>query len=76
MRKYPSAVIDRWLKKNPTGLPILSDLYKKTTVDRYGLTSFPTLLVIDTTGVIRYAHSGYKEGDEAAVDAAVRALLD
>ena len=40
---------------------------------RYGIWAWPTLLLVDKQGIIRYRHIG--EGDYAAIEATIQALL-
>ncbi|MDP8205659.1 MAG: TlpA disulfide reductase family protein [Candidatus Electryonea clarkiae] len=67
--------IDKWKLQNKTNLPIFMDPYKATSVERYGVSTIPTLVILDKKGVIQYIHRGYKPGDEIEADKVVRKLL-
>ncbi len=71
-----TADIKEFITKTPTDLTILMDPFKATAVERYGITSIPTSIVVDPDGIVRYTHSGYKEGDEVFLDEAVRKLIN
>lgn len=64
--------INGWLVENPTDFPILLDPHQATSRDRYGISSLPTTVVLDSSGIVRYLHTGYTEGDEWELDAIVR----
>jgi thiol-disulfide isomerase/thioredoxin len=44
-------------------------------VDQYAPGTMPTTYVIDTRGVVRTVHSGYRQGDEKTIEQAVVKLL-
>jgi thiol-disulfide isomerase/thioredoxin len=50
-------------ENNWTAMPALLDPYAKT-AERYGVKSLPALFVIDPSGVIRFASSGFEEGTD------------
>jgi uncharacterized membrane protein len=52
--------------------PIVQD-NEKHIWRRYGIWAWPTLLLVDEQGIIRYRHIG--EGDYAAIEAMIQALL-
>ena len=43
--------------------------------ESFGVNAMPTSYVIDKTGVIRYVHSGYKEGDVSKIKSEIEKLL-
>jgi thiol-disulfide isomerase/thioredoxin len=54
--------------------PIAVDTQSETTRD-YGVSSLPTLIVVDKRGVVRDVSVGYDPGEDAQLDAKLRALL-
>ena len=42
---------------------------------RWGATTMPTSFVVDCRGIVRHVHDGFRAGDEAALEAEVRALM-
>ena len=64
----------KFLKKNPTGYPSLSD--PKGKLPRiFGLETMPTSYVIDRKGVIRYVHRGFRKGDMEEIRAQIAKLV-
>ncbi len=66
--------IGRWKEENPTSLTILLDPYQATSVDRYGIRSLPTVMVLDSAGIIRCIRRGYQEGDETTLTSVVDSI--
>lgn len=54
--------------------PIAVDTQSETTHD-YGVSSLPTLVVVDKRGVVRDVSIGYDPGEDAHLEATLRALL-
>jgi thiol-disulfide isomerase/thioredoxin len=54
--------------------PIAVDTQSETTRD-YGVSSLPTLVVVDKRGVVRDVSVGYDPGEDAQLEATLRALL-
>jgi thiol-disulfide isomerase/thioredoxin len=54
--------------------PIAVDTQSETTRD-YGVSSLPTLVVVDKRGVVRDVSIGYDPGEDAQLEATLRALL-
>jgi alkyl hydroperoxide reductase subunit AhpC len=52
--------------------PIVQDTEKRIWT-RYGIWAWPTLLLVDKQGIIRYRHIG--EGNYAEIEATIQALL-
>jgi len=65
----------RFLKKHPIGYPSASDPKGKLP-GQYGVETMPTSYLIDSDGVIRYVHRGFKRGDAAKIRHEIRALLE
>jgi peroxiredoxin len=66
--------IDRFIEETGTTFPVAWD-GDKTLAQRYRISSMPTLFIIDKNGLIRYVHAGFRPGDEASVDAAIKSLM-
>lgn len=64
----------RFLDKHPVGYPSASDP-KGRLPERFGVETMPTSYLIDTEGVIRYVHPGFRKGDGARLRDEIRALL-
>lgn len=47
----------------------------KRVAERYKPEAMPTGYVIDKEGLVRYVHAGYHEGEEAAIERHVKALV-
>lgn len=56
--KEGSSIVEPFVKDKGYAIPILLDPYKKTS-ERYGVTSLPSLFVIDPFGKICYSSTGY-----------------
>ena len=41
----------------------------------YGVNTYPTLVLIDRGGTVRFTHTGFSQGDEATVAQHIEALL-
>jgi len=65
----------RFLKKHPIGYPSARDPEGRIPV-QFGLETMPTSYLIDTEGVIRYVHPGFKKGDGDKLRREIRALLE
>ena len=61
-------------KKLNVSFPVLLDTDKHVS-KLYDLSTMPSTVVIDRDGKVRYLHRGYREGDEAEYDQAIRGLL-
>lgn len=64
----------RFLEKHPVGYPSASDP-KGRLPSQFGLETMPTSYLIDSKGVIRYVHPGFKKGDGSKLRHEIRALL-
>jgi peroxiredoxin len=66
-------------------IPVFADTYgakfalawdaDKAIAQRYRPETMPSSFVIDKQGVVRYAHAGYHDGEEAQLDQQIRELL-
>ena len=65
----------RFLAKHPIGYPSASDP-KGRLPGQFGVDTMPTSYLIDTDGVIRYVHRGFKRGDGTRLRREIRALLE
>jgi thiol-disulfide isomerase/thioredoxin len=52
----------KFLAKNSTGYPSVSDP-KGAVPASYGLETMPTSYLVDRSGVVRYVHEGFRDGD-------------
>lgn len=43
---------------------------------RFGVEAMPTLFVVDANGLVRYVHTGFHEGDEQQIEAAIQSVLE
>jgi thiol-disulfide isomerase/thioredoxin len=66
--------IARFATRLPVSYPLAADLEGETSRD-YGISSLPTLLVIDKRGVVREVAVGYDPAEDAWLDGQVRSLL-
>ncbi|MFM1885539.1 MAG: hypothetical protein RL026_696 [Pseudomonadota bacterium] len=58
-----SATALQWLQTRPVSFPVVSD--KDGAVSRlYGVPGMPGTVILDRKGVVRFAHAGYRAGDE------------
>jgi cytochrome c biogenesis protein CcmG, thiol:disulfide interchange protein DsbE len=48
----------------------------KAVAPKYNVSTMPSSYVIDKKGVVRYAHSGYHDGEEVELEKEVKELLD
>lgn len=69
-----AAEVKAFLKKHGVTYPIVLDPGEKVGA-RYRLEGHPTGILIDRKGVVRYVHTGFLQGDETEIEAAVRAVL-
>ncbi len=63
-----------FLKSTPVKFPIVFDKEKKL-VEKVGVTTMPTALIVDKKGKIHEIHKGFREGDEANIEKLVTKLL-
>ena len=61
-------------KKLNVAFPVLLDTDKRVS-KLYDLSTMPSTVVIDRDGKVRYLHRGYRDGDEAEYEQAIRGLL-
>ena len=68
--------LQNWIERYPTSLPILMDPYSVTSVDRYGIASIPTLVLLSEEAEIRYLAVGYEEGNIQDLEREVQKLVE
>jgi peroxiredoxin len=68
------AEVRAFLKRHGITYPIVLDPGEKIG-KRYRLEGHPTGVVIDRRGTVRYVHSGFVNGEETEIEAAVQAVL-
>jgi thiol-disulfide isomerase/thioredoxin len=68
------APVRKWLLEHATSLQILRDP-NGVVAAQLGMQVMPTSFLIDSRGVVRARHEGFREEDEPAIEADVRALL-
>ena len=61
-------------RKLGVSFPVLLDTDKKVS-KLYDLATMPSTVLIDRDGHVRYLHRGYRDGDEAEYEQAIRGLL-
>ena len=66
--------IDRFIEETGASFPVAWD-GDKALAQRYRISNMPTLFIIDKNGLVRYVHAGFRPGDEAQVDAAIKSLM-
>ena len=64
-------VVEPYFRAKPTTLRVLLDRYRVTT-NKYGVSEIPSLFLVDPSGRIVFAETGYRED----LYAALRRLLD
>lgn len=65
---------DRFLEQVPVSFPVLYDPESYVS-GLYDVKAMPTTLMVDRDGNLRAVHLGYKEGDEAHYEAAIKKLI-
>jgi peroxiredoxin len=48
----------------------------KNVAKEYGPDSMPTSFIIDSNGLVRYVHSGFREGEDKEIETQVKGLLN
>lgn len=66
--------IERFANETGARFPLAWDA-DKSVAQRYQISSMPTLFIIDSSGLVRYVHAGFRAGDEASIRAAIDSLL-
>jgi len=69
-----SRLADRFLADVPVSFPILLDP-SEAVGKLYAVPAMPTTVIVDRKGTVRYIHYGFRAGDEAIVQDAVRRLV-
>jgi len=65
----------QFLAQHPIGYPSGSDPQGRTP-ESYGLETMPTSYLIDSQGVVRYVHEGFRKGDIDEIRSRIQALLE
>jgi len=68
------APVRKWLLEHPTSFQILRDP-DGVVAEQLGMRVMPTSFLIDSRGVIRARHEGFRDEDEPAIEAEVRGLF-
>ena len=68
------APVRKWQQEHATPFQILRDP-DGVVAEQLGMRVMPTSFLIDSRGVVRARHDGFREEDEPAIEAEVRALL-
>jgi thiol-disulfide isomerase/thioredoxin len=68
------APVRKWLLDHPTSFQILRDP-DGVVAEQLGMSRMPTSFLIDSRGLVRARHDGFRDEDESAIEAEVRALL-
>jgi peroxiredoxin len=68
------AQVREWLARNPLSFRILRDP-DGAVAEALGMRLMPTSFLIDASGRVRARHDGFRDEDEPAIEAEVRALL-
>jgi thiol-disulfide isomerase/thioredoxin len=61
-------------ERTAMGYPVGSDAHGETTRS-YGVSSLPTMVLIDKRGVVRDVSIGYDPGEDARLEQSIRSLL-
>jgi thiol-disulfide isomerase/thioredoxin len=64
----------KFLADHPVGYPSASDPTGNLP-EVFGLETMPTSYLIDRSGVVRYVHRGFREGDDVQIRQRIRELL-
>ena len=68
-------LIAGWLEKNQYDFPVLTGASQASLQRDYKLKSTPTHFLLDAAGNILYTRTGYKSGDDDAMEQQVQAAL-
>ena len=68
------APVRKWMADHPTPFEILRDP-DGVAAEQLGMNAMPTSFLIDARGLVRSRHDGFREEDEPAIEAEVRALM-
>jgi thiol-disulfide isomerase/thioredoxin len=66
--------VRKWLLEHPVPFQILRDP-NGVVAEQLGMQVMPTSFLIDSRGLIRGRHDGFRDEDKSAIEAEVRALL-
>jgi peroxiredoxin len=72
--KAPVSDIRAFVDRHGVTYPTLVDPDEKV-ISRYGFRSYPTTVLIDHRGVVRSVHTGFRIGDEKALEERIRSML-
>src|SRR2546422_10974064 len=68
------ALVRKWLLEHATSFQILRDP-NGVVAEQLGMRVMPTSFLIDSRGVVRARHEGFRDEDEPAIEAEMRGLL-
>ena len=68
------APVRKWLLEHATSFQILRDP-NGVVAEQLGMRVMPTSFLIDSRGLVRALHHGFRDEDESALEAEVRALV-
>jgi peroxiredoxin len=63
-----------FVKETGVKFPVAWDA-KKSVASGYQPETMPTLFIVDGNGLVRFVHLGFRDGDEADVEAKIKSLL-
>lgn len=69
------AVIGPFLAAHKIKFPVAWDGKDKAAADKFAPPTMPGSYVIDKSGVVRFVHIGYKDGEELEVEKEIKSLL-
>lgn len=72
--EYNWKAVQQKMKEMGVGYPVAFD-EKRELFNKYGAQKFPTFIIIDRKGIIRYAHEGMTEKLRPELEAALRQVL-
>ena len=68
------AEVRRFIRKHALTYSVVLDPGEKTG-KRYRIEGHPVAVLLDRTGVIRFVHTGFLEGDQQLLETAIQAVL-
>ena len=70
-----AAGIPAFVAETGATFPVVWD-EDKSVAKSYDPPTMPTAFIVDKSGIVRFAHAGYRAGDEATIERQVRSLED
>ncbi len=68
------SAMEKYLKSNPLKMSVIAD-NKHILAQKIGISSLPTVLIVDKKGNIVYSHNGYMKGDGKRLERKIITLL-